>query len=272
MPRRASHGSVEQQRGCRGCSRRNRAAPPYQCGRPPSALLSSAHLAGGIPAVVQVPGRCVATAAILHAVTRALLPAKTRSGSPALPARSPPYFARNSRPSRPAASQETANAADRRVALAAQGREVGVTPEMFVAPAVQVSRDRSLASRCDRPGTAGSRPKQARRASCCFARRPGAPSPRHARKRARNGDRASASRRSDHRDPVCSDDGLLGAGGTWAPNACTAQSAGRLGDTGRLVGRGPCKPLRSVVSANGSSLCERAAKADRKGVRLVERC
>jgi hypothetical protein len=73
------------------CSRRNRAAPPYQCGRPPSALQSWAHLAGWIQTVVQALGRCVGTAAILHAATRALHPAiceiPTRG-----PVRRPPYW------------------------------------------------------------------------------------------------------------------------------------------------------------------------------------
>jgi hypothetical protein len=40
---------------------------------------------------------------------------------------------------------------------AAQGREVGVPPEMLVATAEQVSRDRSLASQRDWPGAAGLR-------------------------------------------------------------------------------------------------------------------
>ncbi len=40
--------------------------------------------------------------------------------------------------------------------LPAQGRGRGVTPEMPVAPAEQVSRDRSLASQCDLPGAAAS--------------------------------------------------------------------------------------------------------------------
>ena len=65
----------EEPRARGDCVRRNRAAPPYQCGRPPSALQSWAHLAGWIQTVVQALGRCVGTAAILHAATRALHPA-----------------------------------------------------------------------------------------------------------------------------------------------------------------------------------------------------
>ena len=57
------------------CSRRNRAAPRYQCGALP-ALYRRQHVwPDGSRSVVQVPGRCVAKGAILHAVTQALLPA-----------------------------------------------------------------------------------------------------------------------------------------------------------------------------------------------------
>ena len=69
------------------CVRRNPAATPDQCGRPPGALPWSSQLARWIPSVLQVAGRCVGTAAILYAAKRALLSARSMAHA------RPPWFA-----------------------------------------------------------------------------------------------------------------------------------------------------------------------------------
>jgi hypothetical protein len=56
-----------------------------------------------------------------------------------------------------------------------QGREVGVTPEILVAPAEQISRDRSLASQRDWPGAAASRLLRSAQRPDCFAPEAAAP-------------------------------------------------------------------------------------------------